>query len=197
MASRGISVLTATFIILIGALATIAGAPHNAHLPDLQQLLWDDFESGNACAWSAIVGYADGDETEATAVPLPDTTDCDEDHQAFAGLLNGADDIDFFVIRLTDDATCTLDPEVTISGQPDVGVCVYVQCLGGTTDLAPCSGSSTPDTSPQGRPGCCTTESSLPFSYTCTGSSVDDADFWIRVGTSAPGCATYDGDIRG
>ena len=58
-----------------------------------QNIFADGFEDGNACGWSAVV---EAEETEATAEPLPDSTDCDDDIRSFSGTLYGADDVDFF-----------------------------------------------------------------------------------------------------
>jgi len=150
----------------------------------------DDFESSQLCAWSAIVGFDDFDDVETHATYLGEMDDCDGTGLGFSGILNGSDDVDFFRIWLNDVTLCTVDPVITMAPGAGFVICVYVECASGEAEIV-FSSPAYADISSQGFPGLCIDDSVLAFEYTCTGAISEDADLWIKVGTTAPGCVSY------
>ena len=151
----------------------------------------DGFESGSYCSWSDVVGAPpDGNDTEATAVALGTVSDCDALVEA-TGTLDGAGDVDFFVVTVSDDVCGSYDPDFLASTLGGARFCIYVECLGGgpPTDLT-CLAGAIPAVSPDGRLGCCSTTGVSIDQIACAGGD-DSTTNWIRLDASPSSCTPY------
>ena len=131
--------------------------------------------------------------TQVTATPLPSIDDCDSSGSTVSAISSGMGDTDWTHYFGTDPALalCTVDPTAQIDA-PGLRVCIFIICPTGTTTITSCTNGS-PDTSPAGSPGCCTTSTTaMTVKLSCGGTS-DSADVYMRVDQpSSDQCVPYD-----
>jgi len=158
-----------------------------------QEIFVDGFESGSACEWSEVT---DGDDSQASALNLGQTDDCDGNQTSILGEIHETTDVDFTVRHMTDEFACSVDPSIAITTTDTLRFCIYFSCDLGTTSLT-CPGATVDATADSGALGCCTTtdmQTVIQILPTCTGTSDDDGTVWTEVSTSggATGaCAPY------
>ena len=141
----------------------------------------------------------DPGSAETLAKALPDTDDCNDDHQTVSGIANGSVDVDFYSLAATDRGIslehpfgCHLDTDFSIEGA-GAELCVFVRCK--SLGLAPqppaevvtgCDG-GTLATSDVGMRGCCATASDAAAAravpkWDCSGFlDNESSDFFLRV----------------
>lgn len=126
-------------------------------------------------------------DTQAKAFDLGSHTDCDR-YGFCAALKDG--DVDWYTYHGSDTFGCDVAPFVQFDA-PNLHVCQYYQCDTVPT-LSTCPDGTTPDTAPNGAPGCCGT---VGWEYDpCDGGLLDseDARVWIKVErTAGSGCEPY------
>ncbi|MCA9650755.1 MAG: hypothetical protein H6712_31060 [Myxococcales bacterium] len=76
---------------------------------------------------------------------------------------------------------CSEEPQVTVSADIDLEVCVYVDCLEGNTTGVGCTGGSVAADSPEGRPGCCGTNAAHVSGYDCSGGILTPKNVYVYV----------------
>lgn len=139
---------------------------------------------------------AEPNDSLPSARPLKAIDDCDGSGDKFAGTVGGAD-VDYWTFKGSDKFGCTVDPSVT-NHSGSVRVCVFAQCLSGTTEFKKCN-AGTAFKLPSGLDGCCTDgpgDASLDFKCTLVGTD-DSADVFIRVDSpGATTCLPYDVDYH-
>lgn len=125
--------------------------------------------------------------SEATAKNLGAISDDDNDGESINGVLTGSGDVDWFRYSGLDEFGNVVDPTRLFNAMGSIRLCKFVQCKSPPQDPYVCPGGSTPETSPDGRLGCCAfgnvVYSSNPFSaeaFNCKGTD-DGADIYIRV----------------
>jgi hypothetical protein len=137
---------------------------------------------------------ADTDEPandEKSAMNLGAIDDCDGSGSSVDGVLDGKNDVDWFVFWGKDTLGCIVDPFA--SSGVKARVCVFADCASATVS---CS-SGTIAASPLGRPGCCVSEGGqISLSLGCNGID-DSASIYIRVDQAAQDvCQAYTVDYH-
>ncbi|MBW2523584.1 MAG: hypothetical protein JRI23_05390 [Deltaproteobacteria bacterium] len=138
-------------------------------------------------------------DTENNATTLSDGTveDCAE-QQAVVGLLDGADDVDWYTY-LGSDGSCIVNPlHLVEQATAPVRLCVFLECVDtASATFFTCPAGTTEATSPDGRAGCCITGTDESFELgdlSCTSSMDDSAYVYVRVddpAATASTCARY------
>jgi hypothetical protein len=147
--------------------------------------------TGSGCV---DTGPGEPNATETTAFDLGTIGDCDDQGDVVSGVLNGANDVDWYKFHGIDmSSLCSVDPARALSSSGSVRICKFIQCDASESNNFTCPSGSTPATSPIGRPGCCGS-GDMDISLTCGSSQLnaDDAMVYIRVDNpqSLP-CASY------
>lgn len=131
-----------------------------------------------------------------SARPLKAIDDCDGSGDKFTGTVGGAD-VDYWTYKGSDKFGCSVDPSVK-NHSASVRVCVFAQCLSGTTEFKKCN-SGTAFKLPSGIDGCCTDgpgDASMDYTCTLVGSD-DSADVFMRVDSpGATTCLPYEVDYH-
>lgn len=137
-------------------------------------------------------GNGDGDcatdesephDSESTAEPLSATiiSDCDGSGGTVHGTIAGTGDTDWYYYQGDDTTWCYVEPTQSVSQSEDgIRVCTYVECLSGNPDFS-CPGGTTADTSPEGRPGCCSDNGGFQIQLDCAGSVDASPVVFIRI----------------
>ena len=87
---------------------------------------------------------------------------------------------------------CTEQPQATVTAAIDTDVCVYMECVEGSASGVSCASGSAPDTSPEGRPGCCGQNQAHINDFDCGGFlTPKNANVWISIGTTENACVDY------
>jgi hypothetical protein len=118
-------------------------------------------------------GPDEANNSEVAAHDLGSITDCDETGGTVQGLIHGPSDIDWYRYKGSDTPSCVVDPASTLLASKPLRLCVYFDCISGTS-LVPCSSPTTTATSPDGRSGCCGQSAVSLFPTCVTG---DDSAF--------------------
>ncbi len=119
-------------------------------------------------------------DSQATARPLTDITDCDNSGGSIDGTL-APGDVDWFTFKASDTTFCSVNPYVNVTSSDNVTVCMYFKCDSGTTSVTCPAGSQDWSASPT-NPGCCTSLTPLEPSVSCGGLfSNDSTQVWIEV----------------
>ncbi|MBX3190374.1 MAG: hypothetical protein KF819_25465 [Labilithrix sp.] len=143
-------------------------------------------DGGDTC-----VDNDDPGSSEVTAKVLPPTDDAQNVPITVNGVMNGAVDVDFYKLSMTDLSFRTIDDafEIKTSG---VEMCVFVKCKQGATTVSTCAG-GVKKTSSIGMEGCCATgPSQASPKWDCPGLTDDDsADFYIRISQTGTACVPY------
>lgn len=132
-------------------------------------------------------------DDEATAPTLNELNCGDELDLGALGTLQGpeADWYRFF----GDEGVilCSEQPRVSITAAIDPDVCVFIECLEGSTVDVTCAGGSTAADSPEGRPGCCGVSEAQIDSYDCSGFLVPkNVNIWTSITTAQAVCVDYE-----
>jgi hypothetical protein len=129
---------------------------------------------------------------EASAVEIEEIA-CDESNDlAPLGTLAGPQE-DWYTFRGNEGfGLCNPNPGAIATADVPVSVCVFVECVDGTTGGVSCADGDPAD-SPEGRPGCCGLGVASLANYACMGILVgDDVDVWVSVSSEMPICVDYD-----
>jgi hypothetical protein len=132
---------------------------------------------------------SESNNTQSSAVQLGTITDDDDDGGAVCGVLDGPDDVDWYVFGGEDKVLHVVNPTRSLSANANAKLCVYARCVNSGTSVA-CFGESK-DTAPQGQLGCCSFGKVTP-TIECDGLD-DSATIWIKVENSdALQCVEYE-----
>lgn len=129
-------------------------------------------------------------DVEGQAFSLGAFNDCDPEGSMIQGILGGPNDTDWYRYVGSDDFGCVVDPARTVTASNSVRVCKFAECTDGSTPVIDCQNGSTPDTSPEGRAGCCFT-AGFGMDVECDAVS-DDATVYIRFDNPGDACVVYD-----
>jgi len=129
-------------------------------------------------------------DVEAQAFSLGAFNDCDEKGSMIQGVLGGPSDADWYRYVGADDFGCVVDPLRSVTASNSVRVCKFAECTDGSAPGISCQNGSTPDTSPDGRAGCCFT-AGFGMDVDCDATS-DDATVYIRIDNPGDACVVYD-----
>lgn len=137
-------------------------------------------------------GPGEPNDSESSAHDLGTIGDCDDEGGSVSGVLDGPTDVDWYTYFGSDGTGCTVDPDRTVTSSHPIRVCKFIQCEDNQENDFECPGGTMTATSPDGRPGCCST-SALDFELTCGSSSLnsDNANIYIRIDTTTNECVTY------
>ncbi|HZO16406.1 MAG TPA: hypothetical protein VFB62_24195, partial [Polyangiaceae bacterium] len=137
---------------------------------------------------------AEANDTEALAVRLDSSDDCDGNGTGSSGALAGSKDVDWFYFEGFDVPYCIVNPTVELTSQaPGARVCSFFDCLSGDAQVT-CPTGTTSATSELGRAGCCGPAGSMKVSVNCAGTATEDIDVFMRVdvpGGEAQTCYSY------
>lgn len=129
-------------------------------------------------------------DDEASAVELAEVT-CGQAAMTTMGGLGGAES-DWFSYHAVDAIACGSNPDVSVTADVDVAVCVYVDCDNDQTSVN-CSGGSD-DTSPDGLEGCCD-QNAVDLGFDCGGFPLPDprdATIYVRLTSIDAACTPYE-----
>ncbi len=131
---------------------------------------------------------------EIQAASLGPISDDDDDGSMVSGELEAPTDIDWFVYEGDDTALAIVSPYAQVNIN-DLELCIHAECVNGleNTDVS-CNEGTTLQPSPNGRPGCCGTNTGgFDISLSCGGTFSDDsALIYMSVAGSEPGvCQEY------
>jgi len=136
---------------------------------------------------------SESNNTQSSAVQLGTISDNDDDGGAVCGVLDGPDDVDWYVYGGEDKPLYVVNPTRYLSASANAKLCVYARCVNSGTSVA-CFGESK-DTAPQGQLGCCSFGKVTP-TIECDGLD-DSATIWIKVDNSdALQCVEYELDYH-
>jgi hypothetical protein len=139
---------------------------------------------GEACA---DADTAEQNETESTAFDLGGIDDCDGSGSEHQGTL-AAGDVDWFKYQGDDTFGCVVDPTREVTSMGSFRFCKFAQCERGNPGVT-CPSGTTPESSPDGRPGCCGSDG-FDLALDCSGSD-DNASIYMRLDQPQPACSTY------
>lgn len=127
-------------------------------------------------------------DDEASAVAL-DEVQCGAAAMMAAGAFDGAES-DWFSYHANDGIACFENPDVAVTSDTDVAVCLYVDCDNGQTNVN-CSGGSQDDVSPDGLDGCCDQNAVSLGGFDC-GISAANATIFVRLTSIDAACVPYE-----
>lgn len=133
----------------------------------------------------------DPHDDEATAIGL-DELACDEVVElGVIGTIEGPQ-TDWYTFFGNAAQFCPEQPSAAAAAEVPLEVCVFLECDNGG-DVFPlnCGAGSMDATSPDGRAGCCGTDSALVEGYDCTGFGGKDVDVFISIASNEMVCADY------
>ena len=120
---------------------------------------------------------------------------CNDGPESFAGVLNGADDVDWYTYNGQWGQGCGFgDPDTvtTVTADEAVRLCVYADCFQGQTNIN-CP-NNLDDDAVQGVDGCCGT-GEVAFTVDCNFTANKSAQVWIRLDEApADSCVEYSVD---
>ena len=134
-------------------------------------------------------------DIEDEASVLDNINDQDASGSLVDSILAGDQDVDWFAYQGYDIAFAYVDPAGTLSTDMDLRLCLFVECMIGTTPPPTCLG-SVYEESPDGRVGCCDTgaNAAVEIDLTCPGANDDDSAYvFMRVDRGRKDlCIPYD-----
>jgi hypothetical protein len=140
-------------------------------------------------------GPGEPNDTEPTATSLGAIGDCDDEGDMISGVLDGPTDADWYKIDGNDASSfCVVDPSRSLQSSSPVRLCKFIQCKNGESTNFSCPGGTTPATSPQGRPGCCSMGGFTIGDLGCGGSTLDSDNSTIYLRLDNPqgaACPSY------
>jgi hypothetical protein len=134
-------------------------------------------------------------ETTAYKVKAEPIDDCDGSGDLVEGVLAGASDVDWYFYLGDDSSFCVVDPSRALTQSEDgLRLCKFVRCTdsSATTEFS-CPSGTTPETSPEGRDGCCGTGAFDIDDVNCTGSFDETTEVYIRIDQPDATSATCNG----
>ena len=120
----------------------------------------------------------EGNDSEATATDLGAIDDCDGDGGAVSGVLDSGD-VDWFVYHGDDVTGCIVNPWRSLDADTEYRICKFVECDDGSPNYITCPEGTSPETSPDGRQGCCSLQA-FELSPDCE-SWTDSAKVYVRL----------------
>jgi hypothetical protein len=141
-----------------------------------------------AAGGGSCMDMLEPNDSEATAAFVANINDCDTNEMSIQAALNGTSDVDWYHYSGSDDFGCVVDPTRSLTAQGTLRLCKYAECLSGSASVD-CKNGSTPDTSPQGRSGCCHT-AGFGIDLSCPGND-DAAEIYIRLDQGGSACVDY------
>jgi hypothetical protein len=131
-------------------------------------------------------------ETEAEAPFLGTIDDWDQSGQMAFGVLEDTDDVDWFHYFGTDEVGFIVDPERQVFSSGQTRLCKYVECWNGLAQtVVTCPSGTTTDTSPDGRPGCCSFTAFAVHDVNCVSTIDEDLDVYVRIDQPSAACLSY------
>lgn len=127
-------------------------------------------------------------DDEASAVALQEAQ-CGAEAMVVSGGFDGAES-DWYSYHANDGIACFDNPDVAVTSDTDVAVCVYVDCDNGQTNVN-CSGGSQDDVSPDGLDGCCDQNAVGLGDFGC-GLSPASATIFVRLTSIDAACVPYE-----
>ena len=127
-------------------------------------------------------------DSESTAAFVANINDCDTNQMSIQAALDGTSDVDWYRYSGSDDFGCVVDPTRSLTAQAALRLCKYAECQSGAADVT-CNDGSSPDTSPQGRSGCCH-NAGFGIDLNCPGND-DAAEIYIRLDQGGASCVDY------
>lgn len=137
----------------------------------------------------ACVDSDDASGSELSGKPSS-TTDGIDTATTVHGIMNGASDVDWYRVSVSDTSFALLQPNIQ-SATSGTQLCAFVKCGGGSTTVSCSAGSAA--TSELGEAGCCVNGAgALKPSWNCAGTLNDSATVSLRVkNTGANACLPY------
>lgn len=130
-----------------------------------------------------------GNESEATF--LGDINDSDASGSMISGVIDHADDVDWYSYNGDDDFGTVVDPTRAITADGGLRVCKFMECLNGLPNTeVECPTGADLAMSPAGRPGCCSTDG-FDVPLDCSGTTDDSAAVFIRIDNPGNQCVSY------
>jgi hypothetical protein len=138
-------------------------------------------------------GPGEPNDNEASAFSLGTIGDSDGDGGSVPGVLSDGD-VDWYVYNGQDNFGSVVDPTREFSSSQTLRVCKFIECPDNDQNFS-CPGGTVPETSPNGRQGCCNTMGFEVGDFICGSSSLNDdsATVYIRIDdpTGQAMCASY------
>lgn len=156
----------------------------------------DDAESGSVGSTVGLVCDADDAEpnnTEEAATVLPDIDDSDGSGSTLSGVLEGAEDTDWFSYGVADGGLAILDPNRTLTMDGPVELCKFYRCNTSEAMPAGCGAGARADVLFDGTSGCCATDQNVAINVECEGGD-DSGTVFVRLSTTADECVSYSVD---
>jgi hypothetical protein len=148
----------------------------------------------DACEATQVCNADDNEpnESEVDALNFGEINDNDDSGGSVAGVLDHGDDEDWFTYTGDDDLGYVVDPTREIVTDGELRICKFAECLDGLeiTEIA-CPPGTNEDTSPAGRPGCCSDEGFEMGAFNCGDTSEDSAYIYIRLDQPVQQCVSY------
>lgn len=124
-------------------------------------------------------------DSERDALVLMSITDDDNEEGLVKSILGGAGDVDWFTFTGSDFFGAYVLPTGDLEADMSLRLCIYVECMGTSTDAFTCHG-SVDDVSPELRRGCCVTgpDAAVAIDLYCGGDGPlgsEDAQVYLRV----------------
>lgn len=120
----------------------------------------------------------EANDTQATAHDIGNISDNDSTGGFLCPVLDGPGDVDWYTFTGDDVFPYVVDPTRVVTAGMNARLCVYFQCLSGTTSVT-CNADEDPDMAPGGQKGCCGTGNVSP-GLNCSGLD-DAAEVWMKV----------------
>ena len=134
-------------------------------------------------------------DTESAAFFIGNLTDCPKSLAMIQGVLGTADDTDWFTYHGSDEFGCPVDPGISITSSASLSMCIYFECDSGAGSFT-CPQGSAINVSPDGKTGCCTSNSDLSIDdLDCPGTD-DSATVWARFHESTQDCNEYSATLN-
>lgn len=130
-------------------------------------------------------------DDEATATPLTELDCGNTSDLGLIGTIDGTETDWYTFYGNHEFIGCNERPGAAVDSDVPLEVCVFISCDSGNRQSIECDGGNTTEMSPEGRPGCCGTDSAGMEDYGCSSLTNDDVFVWISVTSEAPVCANY------
>ena len=139
-------------------------------------------------------GIGEPNDSESKAFTLAAIDDCDGSGSSLQGVIAGPDDADWYKYSGDDTSFCSVDATRDLTSTDSLRICKFAQCVSGTA-TPDCPLGTAADTSPDGRPGCCSLQG-FSMGVDCSGID-DDATIFVRIDSiDGADCASYSLDYH-
>jgi hypothetical protein len=176
---------------------TSTSKPDSGTRPDFEAGFPDEPDSGTGAGGDptpeggdTCLDKDDPGGAENVAKALPGTDDAQNTAISVSGVVNGAVDVDFYKLHVSDVSFHLLQPDIqaTSSG---VEMCVFVKCDTTGSSGVTCSAPAVKKTSDIGTEGCCATgPAAVTPGWNCS-STTDSATLFFRIKQTASACLPY------